>query len=67
MVARAVELYPDNILYETDFPHPTSQSPGPATIAQHPRVYAEEVLGKLPEAHARKVLQDNAARVYGVT
>jgi predicted TIM-barrel fold metal-dependent hydrolase len=67
MVARAVELYPDNILYETDFPHPTSQSPGPATIAQHPRVYAEEVLGTLPEAHARKVLQDNAARVYGVT
>ena len=26
-------LGPDNILYETDFPHPTSMSPGPASAA----------------------------------
>jgi predicted TIM-barrel fold metal-dependent hydrolase len=26
----ALRLYPDNILYETDFPHPTSMSPGPS-------------------------------------
>ena len=40
MITRAAELYPDNLMYETDFPHPTSMSPGPATIAQHPREYA---------------------------
>ena len=66
VVTRAIELYPDNILYETDFPHPTSMSPGPATPAQHPRDYAGDVLGGLPEEHIRKVLHDNAAAVYGV-
>ena len=31
------QLGADNILYETDFPHPTSMSPGPASIAAAPR------------------------------
>jgi predicted TIM-barrel fold metal-dependent hydrolase len=56
----------DNILYETDFPHPTSMSPGPATSALAPNVYVEQVLGKLPEADRRKILHDNAARIYGL-
>ncbi len=66
MVARAAELYPDNLMYETDFPHPTSMSPGPATIAKHPREYANEALGGLPPQTIGKLLHDNAARVYGV-
>jgi predicted TIM-barrel fold metal-dependent hydrolase len=66
MLTRAIEVYPDNVLYETDFPHPTSMSPGPATPALHPRVYAAEALGALPEPLIRKVLHDNAARVYHV-
>ena len=28
-VRAALEKYPDNIFYETDFPHPTSMAPGP--------------------------------------
>ena len=30
---------PDWILYESDFPHPTSMAPGPATAAVEPRQY----------------------------
>ena len=54
----------DNVLYETDFPHPTSMSPGPASGAIAPDVYVDEVLGDLPEATRRKILHDNAARLY---
>jgi uncharacterized protein len=54
----------DNVLYETDFPHPTSMSPGPASAAQAPNEYIEAALGHLPEATLRKVLHDNAARLY---
>ena len=63
---RTAELYPDNLMYETDFPHPTSMSPGPATIAVHPREYAEEALGDLPGPVVSKLLHDNAAKVYHV-
>ena len=66
MMGRALELYPDNILYETDFPHPTSMSPGPATPALPPREFAAQALVGLPEATAAKVLHENAARVYDV-
>ena len=61
----ALHLYPDNMLYETDFPHSTSQTPGPATpLAVSPREYIERSLGALPESTLRNVLHDNAARVY---
>ncbi len=63
---RTAELYPDNLLWETDFPHPTSMSPGPATPAQPPRVYAQEALGDLPKETVGKLLHGNAARVYHV-
>ncbi|MBW1883994.1 MAG: amidohydrolase [Deltaproteobacteria bacterium] len=60
----ALEKYPDNILWETDFPHPTAMAPGPQSIAQHPRDYAERALAGVPEDTIRKVMRDNAARVY---
>jgi predicted TIM-barrel fold metal-dependent hydrolase len=53
-----------NVLYETDFPHPTSMSPGPASSAVSPPEYLEEHFGHLPEETLRKVLHDNAARLY---
>ena len=65
-IATAIEEYPDNILYETDFPHPTSMSPGPATPALPPREYAQSLLEGVSEAALAKVLHDNAARVYNV-
>ena len=54
----------DNVLFETDFPHPTSMSPGPATAAVAPDVYIDEVFGGLPDDTLRKILHDNAARIY---
>jgi predicted TIM-barrel fold metal-dependent hydrolase len=65
-IEKAIELYPDNLLYETDFPHPTSMAPGPVSIAVHPAQYAERVLGRLPEATQRKILHDTAASIYRV-
>jgi predicted TIM-barrel fold metal-dependent hydrolase len=64
---KVLEQYPGNILYETDYPHPTSMSPGPASIAEHPRDYADRVLSKYPEAVLRQVLHDNAAPLYGLS
>ena len=37
----AIAQYPDNILFESDYPHPTCQHPGPRTPGQRPRDYAE--------------------------
>lgn len=54
----------DNFLYETDFPHPTSMSPGPNSVAVYPKDFIEENLGGLAESDLRKVLQTNAARLY---
>jgi predicted TIM-barrel fold metal-dependent hydrolase len=62
----AIEQFPDNILYETDYPHPTCQHPGPRTPAQRPRDYATRVLGSLDDATLAKVLHDNAAALYGL-
>lgn len=62
----ALEMYPDNILFETDYPHPTCQYPGPVTPALHPRQYASELLSDVDPAIVRKVLQDNAAALYGI-
>ena len=60
----AIRQYPDNILFETDYPHPTCQYPGPCTRAQRPRDYAERVLTGLPGDVAEKVLSGTAARLY---
>ncbi len=63
-VKKALEVYPDNLLYETDFPHPTSMAPGPQSTADHPREYAEKVLAGLPEETIGKAVNGNAARLY---
>lgn len=65
-IASAIEQYPDNMLFETDYPHPTCQAPGPASAGTHPRLYADKVLAGLPDATLRKVLTDTAAELYGV-
>ena len=53
-----------NVLYETDYPHPTSMSPGPASIAERPRDFLDRQFSGLAETDLRNVLHDNAARVY---
>jgi predicted TIM-barrel fold metal-dependent hydrolase len=57
-------LGPDNLLYETDFPHPTSMAPGPKTTAVRPRDFLEGKMSELPEDVLSKILHDNASKLY---
>ena len=64
-VRQAIELFgADWILYESDFPHPTCMSPGPATTAVAPREFISAGLSGIDDASLRKVLHDNAAKLY---
>ncbi len=56
--------YADNFMFETDYPHPTSMSPGPASPAILPRDHILKHFETVPADITRKVLHDNAARVY---
>jgi predicted TIM-barrel fold metal-dependent hydrolase len=63
----ALEGLADNVLWETDFPHPTCQHPGPiGGWGERPADYAEKALAGVPETVVRKVLHDNAASLYGL-
>ena len=61
----AIELLgADHVLFETDFPHPTGMTPGPASAARAPREHLRDALEGLSDADIRKVLHDNAAALY---
>jgi uncharacterized protein len=49
----------DNVMWESDFPHPTCLYPSPLERSA-------EVLGDLPADTLRKIMQDNAAQLYRV-
>lgn len=49
----------DNVMFETDFPHPTSLYPG---VQEH----LVDVLGGYDKAVVKKVLQDNAVKLYNL-
>jgi predicted TIM-barrel fold metal-dependent hydrolase len=61
-----IEQFEDNVFYETDFPHGTSQTPGPASAGVRPVDYVQQFFGDLPELTLRKILYGNASRVYGL-
>ena len=64
---KTLEMLPefaDNFMFETDYPHPTSISPGPASPVDRPREHAAQLMDGLSEEVVRKVLHDNAARLY---
>jgi predicted TIM-barrel fold metal-dependent hydrolase len=65
-VKAMAHLYPDNIMFESDFPHSTSLSPGPASSSGTPREMAEIAVRELPDDLARKILYGNAARLFGL-
>jgi predicted TIM-barrel fold metal-dependent hydrolase len=54
----------DNLLYETDFPHPTSMTPGPASAALAPAEFIRSTLLDLDEPVLRKLVHENAAALY---
>jgi predicted TIM-barrel fold metal-dependent hydrolase len=59
-----IHLYPDNVMFSSDFPHPTSLSPGPGSIAVTPRETIERNLARVPDDIRRKLIHDTAKRVY---
>jgi predicted TIM-barrel fold metal-dependent hydrolase len=62
-----LETYPDNFMFETDYPHPTSLSLAPISPADVlPSEHIRQAFAKVPPDIARKVLHDNAASVYHV-
>jgi predicted TIM-barrel fold metal-dependent hydrolase len=63
-VDRLIDLLPDNVMFESDYPHPTSLSPGPASRADDAKTTIARNLAGLSEELRRKVLHDTAARVY---
>ncbi|WP_432841603.1 amidohydrolase family protein [Dactylosporangium sp. CA-092794] len=58
--------YADRLMFETDFPHTTSLSPGPASSSPRPSELIEQSVGNLDPAIAKKILQDNARRLYHI-
>ncbi len=63
----ALEAFPDNLLWETDFPHPTCQHPGlTGGLTEHPADYAEHAFTGVPESTIERVLHGTAAALYGI-
>jgi predicted TIM-barrel fold metal-dependent hydrolase len=66
-IGHVIDLMPDNIMFETDFPHPVGIAPGPVSAADgSPRDMAERSMRGVPKDIAKKVLWENAARLYNV-
>jgi predicted TIM-barrel fold metal-dependent hydrolase len=65
-LGRTLASYPDNFMFETDFPHPTSMSPGPNSTAPNPKALIDLQLAELGPDLAKKVLEDTARRLYRI-
>jgi uncharacterized protein len=63
---RSIDRFADNIMYSTDYPHPTSMSPGPASCAELPKDFVDQLAADLPESIMTRLLYENAARVYNL-
>jgi predicted TIM-barrel fold metal-dependent hydrolase len=63
-VRAVIDKLADNLMFETDFPHATSLSPGPASESPSPRDVVEHTLGDLPDEIVGKVLQHTATELY---
>lgn len=65
-VREQLEAYSQNVVFESDYPHSTSLSPGPCSAAKSARETIVENLRELPEDLVRKVLYQNAASLYNL-
>jgi uncharacterized protein len=61
---RLLDKLVDNVMFESDYPHGTSLSPGPGSTALSAKETIARNLAGLPEDVRRKLLHDTAARVY---
>jgi predicted TIM-barrel fold metal-dependent hydrolase len=65
-VRSVIDLMADNLMFETDFPHATSLSPGPASESPSPRDVMERSLAGISDEIVGKVLQHNATKLYNL-
>ena len=63
-VRAVIDQLEDNLMFETDFPHATSLSPGPASESPSPRDVIERSLAGLSDDVVGKVLQHTATALY---
>ena len=66
MLTSALLAYPDNMMFESDYPHPTCQHPGPATPAPGVQPYLASALSDVPTEVRDNVVHNTAARLYKV-
>ena len=66
IVILPIDQYPDNVMFESDYPHGTSLSPGPASEALTPADTLRKNLKTVPQDIINKIVQDNAIRVYNL-
>jgi uncharacterized protein len=64
VVADHIAPYIDNVMFETDYPHATSLSPGPNSYSLMPSEMAKKSMADLPDEWVRKLVNGNAAKVY---
>ena len=65
-VRAVIDQLADNLMFETDFPHATSLSPGPASESPSPRDVMERSLAGVPDEIVGKVLQHTATKLYNL-
>jgi uncharacterized protein len=63
-VRAVMDQLADNLMFETDFPHATSLSPGPASESPSPRDIIERSLAGVSDEIVAKVLQGTATKLY---
>ena len=63
-VTRTVDLFPDNVMFETDFPHVVALMPGAGGTGKSAKETIESNLSGLPKELLEKILSSNARRVY---
>jgi predicted TIM-barrel fold metal-dependent hydrolase len=61
-----LHLYPTNFMFSTDYPHPTSLSPGPASDALPAAEHVQKYYADLDPVIRENVLSANAKRLYRV-
>lgn len=59
-----LSVFPENTMFETDMPHPTSLTPGKGSAAESPRFYVAAATQAVGPEITRKVVYENAARLY---
>ena len=66
-VSRLIDLYPDNVMFETDFPHPSGITiPQVGAVALGTQETIAAHLADVPDDIKRKILFENAAKLYRI-